>query len=155
MLATSLLFDQLDSELRRATGIQSTQYEVLVRLSEAPGRQLRMADLAERSLSSRSHLSHTVARLRRMGWVERRECPTDGRGAFAALTDAGLAALESAAPIHVESVRAHLFEALGEEDLRRLGEISDRLLHHMVTVQDVPPCTETLLGHLAQQEPTG
>ena len=53
MLATNLLFGQLDSELRRATGIQSSQYEVLVRLSEAPERQLRMADLAEQSLSSR------------------------------------------------------------------------------------------------------
>lgn len=153
MLATHLLFDQFDTELRRATGIQSTQYEVLVRLSEAPGRQLRMADLAERSLSSRSHLSHTVARLERIGWVERRECPTDGRGAFAALTDAGLAALEEAAPIHVESVRAHLFDVLDEDDLRTLRKISERLLHHMVAVQAVPPCPETLLGRLAAPEP--
>lgn len=149
MLASHLLFAQLDTELRRTTGIPSTQYEVLVRLSEAPDRQLRMADLAERSLSSRSLLSHTVARLERMGWVERRECPTDGRGAFAALTDAGMAALENAAPIHVESVRTHLLDVLGQEDLVRLGEISEQLLRHMVAVQAVPPCPEALLGQLA------
>lgn len=148
MLAAHLLFDQLDTELRRSTGIQSTQYEVLVRLSEAPGRQLRMADLAERSLSSRSHLSHTIARLERMGWVERRECPTDGRGAFAALTDPGLAALQHAAPIHVDSVRIHLFDVLGQDDLRRLADISERLLHHMIAVHALPARPESLLGEL-------
>lgn len=146
MLAARLFFDHLDTELRRSTGIQATQYEILVRLSEAPGRQLRMAELAERSLSSRSHLSHTIARLERMGWVERRECPTDKRGSFAGLTDSGLAALEKAAPIHVDSVRTHLFDVLGQEDLRQLGEISERLLHHLVVVQAVPPCPEKLLG---------
>lgn len=153
MLATTLLFDQLDAELRHGTGIQSTQYEVLVRLSEAPGRQLRMAELAERSLSSRSHLSHTVARLEHRGWVERRECPTDGRGAFAVLTAAGMAALQAAAPVHVAGVRTHLLEVLGDEDLVRLGDISGRLLAHLVSVQAVPPCTERLLGPLAEPDP--
>lgn len=150
MLASHLLFDQLDTELRRRTGIQSTQYEVLVRLSEAPGRRLRMAELAERSLSSRSHLSHTVTRLERLGWVERAECPTDGRGAFAVLTDAGLAALKDAAPVHVESVRAHLFDVLDEDEMAELGRVSARLLHHLVTLQAIPPCPERLLGELAE-----
>jgi DNA-binding MarR family transcriptional regulator len=152
MLASNLLFDQLDTELRRTTGIQSTQYEVLVRLSEAPQRRLRMAELAERSLSSRSHLSHTVARLERLGWVERAECPTDGRGAFAVLTDAGLAALVDAAPVHVDSVRAHLIDVLDRDELAELGRLSERLLHHLVAVQAVPPCPERLLGGLAEQK---
>lgn len=153
MLATNLLFDQLDAELRHATGISSTQYEVLVRLSEAPDQQLRMAELAERSQSSRSLVSHTVARLERAGWVERRECPTDGRGAFAALTDVGLAVLQTAAPVHVESVRRHLFEVLDEEDLQRLGDISERLLVRMAAMQPAPPCVERLLGAAAEPRP--
>ncbi|HLH46658.1 MAG TPA: hypothetical protein VKV25_05820, partial [Acidimicrobiales bacterium] len=87
--------------------------------------------------------------------VQRRECPTDGRGAFAALTDAGLAALEEAAPTHVESVLTHLIDALDEDDLARLGEISERLLGHLVAAQAVPPCAETLIGQPAGVRSTG
>src|SRR5580658_5068101 len=120
MVATQLLFDQLHRELERGTSVPGQYYEVLVRLSEAPGRRLRMSDLADRSQSSRSRLSHTIARLEQAGWVERETCPSDRRGAFAVLTDAGFAALEAAAPIHVESVRTHLFDQL---DRRQLDEL--------------------------------
>lgn len=160
MLATTLLFEQFDHELRRRARMPSTHYEVLVRLSEAPGRRLRMANLAERSQSSRSHLSHTVARLERLGWVERAECPTDGRGAFAVLTDVGFAALESAAPVHVESVRTHLFDQLDSAQLDELGTISERLLDHLLPLRGAAPLGESLLGDLArplldQPEPRG
>jgi DNA-binding MarR family transcriptional regulator len=150
MLATTLLFEQFDRELRRNAGMSTTYYEVLARLSEAPGRRLRMAELAERSQSSRSHLSHTLARLERLGWAERTECPTDGRGAFAVLTDIGFAALESAAPVHVESVRTHLFDQLDRPQLDELRAISERLLDHLVSLQGAAPLAESLLGDLAR-----
>ena len=77
---TQLLSDQLDRELQRDAKIPHAYYEILVRLSEAPDRTLRMSQLADSTLSSRSRLSHAVARLEEAGWVERRSCPTDRRG---------------------------------------------------------------------------
>jgi DNA-binding MarR family transcriptional regulator len=76
------------------------------------------------SQSSRSRLSHAVSRLEEAGWVERRACPTDKRGALAVLTTAGFAALEAAAPGHVEAVRRHLFDVLTAEQVTELGRIS-------------------------------
>ena len=140
MLAANLLFEQFDRELRHQASMPSTYYEVLVRLSEAPERRLRMSDLADLSQSSRSHLSHTIARLEQAGWVGREACPSDRRGSVAVLTDAGFAALEAAAPIHVESVRAHLFDQLDHSQLDQLRAISERLLQHLISMQDRPPC---------------
>src|SRR3954454_3808128 len=99
--ATRLVFDQLDRELQRDCGIPHTYYEILVRLSEARERALRMSALADRSQSSRSRLSHAVARLEEKGWVTRELCETDKRGQIARLADKGFAALEAAAPAHV------------------------------------------------------
>ena len=83
-----------------------------------------MSELAENSQSSRSRLSHAVSRLEEAGWVERHPGPNDRRGALAVLTDKGFAALEAAAPGHVEAVRRHLFDILTPEQARQLGEIS-------------------------------
>jgi DNA-binding MarR family transcriptional regulator len=102
-----------------------------VRLSEAPDRTLRMSQLADSSLSSRSRLSHAVARLEAAGWVRRRACAEDRRGSFAELTDAGLAKLEEAAPGHVETVRADLLDALTPAQQRALREISETLVAHL------------------------
>ncbi len=121
--ATQLLTDRLDQELQRDSGMPHTYYEVLVRLSEVPDRRLRMSALADRSLSSRSRLSHAVARLEQNGWVRRELCATDRRGQLAVLTDAGFAALEAAAPGHVEGVREHLLDQLTSEQVQQLGEI--------------------------------
>jgi DNA-binding MarR family transcriptional regulator len=121
--ATQLLADRLDQELQRDSGMPHTYYEVLVRLSEVPDRRLRMSALADRSLSSRSRLSHAVARLESNGWVRRELCATDRRGQLAVLTDAGFAALEAAAPGHVEGVREHLLDRLTPEQVQQLGEI--------------------------------
>jgi DNA-binding MarR family transcriptional regulator len=126
--ATQLLNAQLDRELQRDSGIPHTYYEILVRLSETPGRVLRMSELAQAAESSRSRLSHAVARLEEAGWVRRESCPTDRRGAFARLTDEGFAALEAAAPAHVESVRRHLFDRLSREQVCQLREISEAVL---------------------------
>src|SRR5918998_1466072 len=113
--ASRALWDTLDRELQRDAGMPHAYYEILVRLSEAPSRMLRMSDLAEATSSSRSRLSHAVARLEEYGWVRREDCPTDRRGQLAVLTDAGFRVLESAAPGHVEGVRTHLFDQLTPE----------------------------------------
>ena len=131
LAATRLLMDRLDRELQAGAGLPHSYYEILVRLSEAPGRAMRMSDLAERCDSSRSRLSHAVSRLEAEGWVRREAVASDRRGAVAVLTDAGLAALESAAPIHVEGVRRHLFDQLDPDQRRALAEISRTLHDHL------------------------
>lgn len=122
-----LLFEQLGRELSRESGLSSADYEVLVQLSEADDRRLRMTELAANSMSSKSRLSHQVARMEDAGWVRRESCDTDRRGAFAVLTDAGFARLEAAAPGHVESVRRHLFDHLSEDDVRQLAAITKKV----------------------------
>src|SRR5437763_10398164 len=131
LAATHLLMDRLDRELQAAAGIPHGYYEILVRLSEAPGRAVRMSDLADRCQSSRSRLSHAIARLEEQGWVRREAVPSDRRGAVAVLTDAGFTALEAAAPIHVEGVRRHLFDQLTAAQVAALGEISQAISEHL------------------------
>jgi DNA-binding MarR family transcriptional regulator len=129
--ATILLFDRLDRELQRDAGIPHTYYEILVRLSEAPDRTLRMSELANRSMSSRSRLSHAVARLEAAGWVRREQCPTDRRGLLAVLTDEGFAKLAAAAPGHVEGVRTHLLDQLTPEQVTQLRDIGLAVIRHL------------------------
>lgn len=135
-----LLSAQLDRELQQASGIPHAYYEILVRLSEAPGRTLRMSELASASVSSRSRLSHAVARLEETGWIRRESCPTDRRGALAVLTDEGFSQLAAAAPGHVEGVRRHLFDRLTPEQVEQLQEIfeavADGLLRQPGTSED-------------------
>ena len=141
--ATQVLQAQLDRELQRDSGIPHAYYEILVRLSEAPGRVLRMSDLATAAESSRSRLSHAVARLEEAGWVVRESCPTDRRGSFARLTDAGFAALDAAAPAHVASVRRHLIDQLTAQQVRQLGEISEAILSGLRSYEgDASDCQE-------------
>ena len=131
LTAQRLLFDRLERQLQRDAGLPHAYYEILVRLSEAPDRTLRMSQLADSSLSSRSRLSHAVARLEAAGWVRRRACAEDRRGAFAELTPEGMAKLEEAAPGHVDAVRTDLFDALDRDQQRALQEISDALVEHL------------------------
>jgi DNA-binding MarR family transcriptional regulator len=132
------LFDVLDNELQRDSGIPHTYYEILVRLSESPDRSLRMSELAERSLSSRSRISHAVARLEERGWVERRPCESDARGALAVLTPAGFEALAAAAHGHVEGVREHLIDLLSPSEVRALRVIGEKVLDHLGCADDLP-----------------
>src|ERR1700722_2912861 len=110
--ASRRLFTEMDGYLQHVAGIPHAYYEILVRLSEAPGRELRMTQLADASSWSKSRLSHAVARLEARGWVERLACETDRRGQIARLTDAGFAALDAAAHQHVEQVRRMVFDQL-------------------------------------------
>ena len=121
--ATTLLFDALDRQLQRDSTMPHAYYEILVRLSEAPGRSMRMSELADATRSSRSRLSHAVARLEERGWLQRVECPTDKRGQIAVLTDVGVAALEEAAPGHVAAVRRHLIDRLTPQQVTQLERI--------------------------------
>jgi DNA-binding MarR family transcriptional regulator len=104
------LRERLDRELRTGPGLTLGEYEVLVHLSEAPGRALRMSELAARILLSRSGLTRRIDGLVRSGLVARKPCDDDGRGALAALTASGLALLERAAPVHVAGVRRYLID---------------------------------------------
>ncbi|MCW2695747.1 MAG: transcriptional regulator, MarR family [Modestobacter sp.] len=131
MYSSQLLHAQLDRELIRETGISMTYYEILVQLSEAPERRMRMSQLADECLSSRSRLSHAVARLEERGWIQRQTCPEGGRGQLAVLTDEGYAALESAAPVHVASVRAHLFDQLSPAQVEAMRDVGETLLRHL------------------------
>jgi DNA-binding MarR family transcriptional regulator len=131
LTATRLFFDGIERQLQQDSGLPHAYYEILVRLSEAPGHTMRMSELATTSLSSRSRISHAVARLEESGWVRRRPCLDDKRGALAELTDAGMAGLEAAAPRHVEAVRRGLFDALSPEQVAALRDISDVLVAHL------------------------
>jgi DNA-binding MarR family transcriptional regulator len=122
LFATRLLFEDLDRQLQRDSGMPHAYYLILAMLSEAPERTLTMGRLAEVVRSSPSRLSHAVARLEEAGWVHRTSHPTDRRATLARLTDDGLAALTAAAPGHVAAVRRHLFDQLTPEQVRVLGE---------------------------------
>jgi DNA-binding MarR family transcriptional regulator len=125
--ATQTLFSAVETQLQRESGIPHGYYEILVRLSEADGRALRMSQLAEASTFSKSRLSHAVARLEERGWVQRLDCETDRRGQVAWLTDAGYAALAAAAPAHVEQVRLSLFDRISPEQVTQLAAISEAI----------------------------
>jgi DNA-binding MarR family transcriptional regulator len=131
LYSSQLLTERLNADLQHDAGIPHAYYEILVQLSETPGRALRMSDLADRCLSSRSRLSHAVSRLEERGWIRRQVCEEDGRGQLAVLTDEGFAALEAAAPVHVESVRQHLFDQLSDEQVAALRDIGETLLRHL------------------------
>jgi DNA-binding MarR family transcriptional regulator len=128
LTATQTLFASVEGQLQHESGIPHGYYEILVRLSEAPGRALRMSQLAEASTSSKSRLSHAVSRLEERGWVERLDCATDRRGQIARLTDAGFGALDAAAPRHVAHVRRALFDVLTTEQVAELTTISEALI---------------------------
>jgi DNA-binding MarR family transcriptional regulator len=132
VFATRLFWEEVERDLQRDADMPFGYYDILVMLSESPRRSLRMSALADGTQSSRSRLSHAVAKLETLGWVRREPCPEDRRGALAVLTDEGFAALAAAAPHHVESVRTHFFDVLSEEQRERLGEIADRLLEHLL-----------------------
>jgi DNA-binding MarR family transcriptional regulator len=128
LLMTQLLDEALDRQLQADSGMAHSHYGILVALSEADDRSLRMSDLAAALRYSQSRLTHAVARLERDGWVRREPCPTDRRGLNAVLTDEGLRALQAAAPGHVSEVRERVFDALSADQVEQLRTICDALL---------------------------
>ena len=123
LCACNAFFSAVDGQLQRDSGMPHTYYEILVRLSETPGRALRMSQLAEATSASKSRASHAVARLEERGWVRRVDCPTDRRGQVAELTDEGYAVLVATAPGLVVQVRESLFDGLTPEQVTQLKTI--------------------------------
>jgi len=115
------LHDLIDQNLKNTHGLSAAEYEILVRLSEAGGRRLRMAELAESTSQSRSRLSHTCGRLEGKGLVRRETCDDDKRGVWCQLTDDGFASLEKAARDHVDTVRDYFVDVVEPEDLQAIG----------------------------------
>ena len=128
MATSQLVNEELDRQLQRDSGMPHTYYVVLMKLSEAPDRMLRMSELATALNSSQSRLSHAVARLEERGWVRRRPCAEDKRVNWAFLTDKGFAVLAAAAPGHTEAVRQSFFDRLTPEQVRQLAEICEAVL---------------------------
>ena len=118
---------RLESELVAEHDLPLASYDVLVQLSEAPERRLRMTELAERVLLSRSGLTRLVDRLEREGLVERQSCATDARGTLAVLTPQGLARLRAAWPTHLRGVAAHV-DRLSTEEVRTLAALLGKLV---------------------------
>ena len=135
VMGTTLLFDRLDDDLRRSFDISLVEYEILVRLSEREGRQLRMAQLADALSHSRSRVTHTVARMERAGLVERCTSPDDGRGILARMTDAGWDLLVRVAHVHVNGVRDHLVDLASGEDFAAVGRVMNAVADHLVAAR--------------------
>src|SRR5436190_6718979 len=135
--ANRLLYAAIEAQLQHAADMPHNYYEILVRLSESPTRSLRMSQLADASVSSKSRVSHAVARLEERGWVRRAECSSDRRGQEAHLTAKGFAALEEIAPGHVECVRSSLFDALSPAQVKQLRGICEAVLKNLASAE---PC---------------
>lgn len=130
--AHAQLVDVLARELKDEQDLPLSWYDVLVHLSEAPDRSLRMQELAEAVLLSKSGLTRLVDRMQRAGLVERAACPSDRRGTFARLTDHGMQVLRDAAPTHVRGVEHHFASHLDDEEAALL----ERLMRRMIASED-------------------
>ena len=122
-----VLLRRLETELSAETGMSLAHYDVLVQLAYADDRRLRMHELANRVLLSRSGITRMVDRLESDGLVERRACPSDARGSFAVLTEAGLSRLREATPVHLDGVRRRFVEPLSAGELAELTALLERL----------------------------
>ena len=132
LVGTTLLMDRLDRDLRDKHDLSLPEYEILVRLSEADSHRMRMAVLADSLSHSRSRVTHTIARLERAGLVNRSSCTSDRRGVEACLTEAGMRAIEQAAPTHVNGVREYLLDLADEEDFATVGRVFDAVTDKLI-----------------------
>jgi DNA-binding MarR family transcriptional regulator len=130
IIASRRLLEALDDDLA-AHDISMSDYEVLAQLSEAPERRMRMSELADVAMISRSRLSHRIKVMEKAGWVKREACPIDKRGYFAVMTPKGWKAIVAAAPDHVASVRDRFLDALDKSDQKVLAEIFERVAHRI------------------------
>ncbi len=120
------LIDALDADLK-AQGLTHDDYGVLVALSESEGGRLRMAELADLSVESRSRLSHHIGRLEARGLVARETCPDDRRGTWAVLSAEGRATIEAVAPHHVAGVREYFLDKVSAEELATIATAFSRV----------------------------
>jgi DNA-binding MarR family transcriptional regulator len=135
---SQLLLERLDADLSEAFGLTLADYEILVRLSESRG-GMRMTELAEQALVSRSRLTYRVDRLVAEGLVDRRPCASDRRGSLAVLTPAGRRRLERAAPVHVDGVLRYFIERCSTRDLATIGRVFAAMVEELDSPDDAPP----------------
>jgi len=128
---TARLLEVLARELEDDAQLSSGEYEVLVRLSEAPGRTMRMSEIAHEVAHSRSRLTHTIRRMEEQGLVSRLPCVEDARGVNCTMTEKGWQVLVAAAPSHVQSVRDHLVDVLTPEQFAALGDAMETVRLHL------------------------
>jgi DNA-binding MarR family transcriptional regulator len=139
-LAAGALIDRrVDQQLKDAVGLSQPQYETLVRLAAASDGELRMTELADTLLTSKSGLTYQVTQLEKAGLVARRSCPSDVRGVLAVLTEAGRRRLEQAAPGHVALVRELLIDVLTPEQLAILADALGEVIRRAAAHQDLSP----------------
>ena len=115
IVASRRLLEALDDDLA-ANGLSLSDYEILVHLSDAKDRMLRMSDLAEKTILSKSRLSHRIKYMEGKGWVERQKCDSDKRGTWAVMTSKGWNAIVKAAPDHVTSIRKRFIDQISKAD---------------------------------------
>nr|WP_051114855.1 MarR family transcriptional regulator [Actinokineospora enzanensis] len=131
VIGSELLRQQLNRELQDNHGLALPDYEVLVRLSECEGLQMRMSQLAGQLASSKSRLSHQISRLEKAGLVRRTGCAEDARGVIAELTPKGMDVLRTAAPVHVQGVREHLVDLMTPEEQQVITGLFERVIDHL------------------------
>ena len=130
IVASRRLLDALDTDLV-GHDLTMADYEVLAQLSDAPDRRMRMSELAETAMISKSRLSHRMKVMESAGWVRRELCKEDRRGSWAVMTEKGWKAIVAAAPSHVASVRDRFVDHLTTKDQEDLAKIFDRLLSQL------------------------
>jgi DNA-binding MarR family transcriptional regulator len=134
----AILVKRLDAELDAEHGLPLTSYEVLLFLADAPERKMRMCDVADSVLLSRSGLTRLIDRLERDGYVERVSCADDARGAYAQLTEAGHVKLAEARGTHLDGIREHFLSHFAEAELELLADAWQRITGG--TAQQGPTC---------------
>ncbi len=126
IVASRRLLEALDDDLS-ANGLTLSDYEILVHLSDAEDRRLRMSDLAEKTILSRSRLSHRIKYMEGKGWVERQKCASDKRGTWAVMTTKGWNSIVKAAPDHVESIRNRFMDQISKADQANIAMAFDKV----------------------------
>jgi DNA-binding MarR family transcriptional regulator len=135
----------LDDDLLRARGMTANEYTVLMNLSEAPNRELRITELADAAALSVSRMSRLIDDLQSRGLVAKRRSEDDGRGNVASLTRQGIARLEAAYPDHLASARRLVLDHVDRDDLARVA----RALEVIATQLDEKPAGERPRRHAA------
>ena len=126
IVASRRLYEALDEDLA-SHGLSLSDYEILVHLSDAKDRSLRMSDLADKTILSRSRLSHRIKYMEGKGWVERQKCDSDKRGTWAVMTTKGWNAIVKAAPDHVESIRNRFIDQISKADQANIAAIFEKV----------------------------
>lgn len=126
IVASRRLYEALDEDLA-AHGLSLSDYEILVHLSDAKDRSLRMSDLADKTILSRSRLSHRIKYMEGKGWVERQKCDSDKRGTWAVMTTKGWNAIVKAAPDHVESIRNRFIDQISKADQANIATAFEKV----------------------------